>query len=236
MPRLSQVKKPAFEAHRHWAEDEPTRILFVRHGETDWNVQRIIQGWKGTELNALGRRQAALAAKRLPRLGLRFDVVLASDLGRAHETARILAKALRLPVRKEPLLRERRFGVWEGKSIEQILGGLGLGARTRKDPFLSFDPPKGESMPVFAKRTQRFLDKALRLYGGKTLLAVTHGGPARIAACLALRIPPKQYFRLGRPGNVSFSLLCHQGGVWWAELYNDMSHLEHPPLPERRRA
>jgi broad specificity phosphatase PhoE len=226
MPKLSRVKKPAFEAHRHWSGDEPTRILLVRHGETDWNVKRVIQGWKGTSLNALGRRQARVAAKRLPKLGLDFDRVITSDLGRAQETAQILAAKLRLPVHKEPLLRERRFGAWEGKNIEQILAGFGLGPKVRKDPFLAYDPPQGESMVVFARRTQRFLDKVLRAYPGQTLLAVTHGGPARIAACLALGIPPKQYFRLGRPGNLSFTVLCHQGGIWWAELYNDMSHLE----------
>lgn len=224
--KLSQVKKPAFEAHRHWAGEEPTRILFVRHGETDWNVKRIIQGWTGTSLNALGRKQAGLMAARVKRMGLSFDRVLSSDLGRAHQTAQILGAKLKLAVHKEPLLRERRFGEWEGKRIEQILEGFKLGPKARKDPFLAFDPKGGESMAVFAKRMQKFLDKAIKLYPGQTLAAVSHGGPVRIAACLATGIKPKVYYRLGRPGNVSLTLLSHQGGVWWMEYYNDMAHLE----------
>jgi 2,3-bisphosphoglycerate-dependent phosphoglycerate mutase len=232
--RLSNVTRPAFEAHRHWAGDEPTRILFVRHGETDWNVRRIIQGWTGTSLNALGRKQAALMAGRVAKMGLSIDKVLSSDLGRAHQTASILAKRLKLPVHKEPLLRERRFGEWEGKRIEEVLASFKLGPKARKDPFLAFDPKGGESMAVFAKRMRRFLDKVVRLYPGQTIAAVSHGGPVRIAACLATGIPPKVYFRLGRPGNVSLSLLGHQGGVWWAEFYNDMSHLEGVPGSRER--
>lgn len=224
--KLSNVKKPAFEAHRHWAGEQPTRILFIRHGETDWNVKRIIQGWKGTSLNALGRRQARLMAARVAGMGLKLDRLLSSDLGRARQTAEILGKRLKLGLHVEPLLRERRFGEWEGKRIEQILDGFKLGPKARKDPFLAFDPKGGESMAVFAKRMQKFLDKAIQLYPGQTIAAVSHGGPVRIAACLATGIKPKVYYRLGRPGNVSLSLLSHQGGVWWMEYYNDMSHLE----------
>lgn len=224
--KLSNVKKPAFEAHRHWAGEQPTRILFVRHGETDWNVKRIIQGWKGTSLNALGRRQARLMAARVAGMGLKIDRLLSSDLGRARQTAEILGKRLKQGLHLEPLLRERRFGEWEGKRIEQILDGFKLGPKTRKDPFLAFDPKGGETMAVFAKRMQKFLDQCIKLYPGQTLAAVSHGGPVRIAACLATGIKPKVYYRLGRPGNVSLSLLSHQGGVWWMEYYNDMSHLE----------
>lgn len=224
--KLSNVKQPAFEAHSHWAEVSPTRILFVRHGETDWNVKRKIQGWKGTRLNALGLRQAKLMARRVVGMDLGIERILSSDLGRAYQTAQALAGTLKLPVRKEPLLRERCFGTWEGKSVDQVLADHQVNSKTRTDPFLAFDPKGGESMTVFARRTQRFLDKVIKTYPGQTLAAVTHGGPVRIAACLALAIPAKIYYRLGRPGNVSLSMLSHQGGVWWADFYNDTSHLE----------
>lgn len=225
---LSNVKQPAFQAHTQWAEQDPTRILLIRHGETDWNVKRIIQGWKGTGLNALGLRQAGLVARRVAGLGLDVHALLSSDIQRARQTARAVGRALGKRVAARADLRERSFGDWEGQSIDQVLGRYKLGPKTRKDPFLAIDPKGGESMPVFARRIQGFLDACLRDYAGKTVVAVTHGGPARIAACLATGIPPKQYFRLGRPGNVSLTLLAHQGGVWWMEYYNDMAHLEGP--------
>jgi broad specificity phosphatase PhoE len=81
-------------------------------------------------------------------------------------------------------------------------------------------------MAVFARR----MDKAIGLiearYAGKTVAVVTHGGPMRVAACLATGIPPKKYFLLGRPGNSSISMIQSQGGVRWLEFYNDTAHLE----------
>jgi broad specificity phosphatase PhoE len=223
---LSNVKKPAFQAHTQWADAPPTRIVFLRHGETDWNVKRVIQGWKGTGLNALGKRQAELAARRVKAMGLGISAVLSSDLKRARQTAQALGRALGLKVQARADLRERGFGDWEGQSVDAVLARFKLGPRTRKDPFLAFDPKGGESMAVFARRMQGFLDAVLKAHAGRTVAAVSHGGPVRIAACLATGVPPKVYYRLGRPGNVSISVLAHQGGVWWMELYNDMGHLE----------
>lgn len=224
--QLSNVTKPAFQAHTQWAEARPTRILFIRHGETEWNVKRIIQGWKGTRLNAVGLKQAQLMAKRVAGLELKIDAILCSDLLRAAQTAEALGKRLKLKPKRVKALRERNFGDWEGRRVEDILAKYQLGAGVRKDPFLAFEPHGGESMPVFARRMRGFLRTALKEHAGRTIAAVTHGGPVRIAACLAVGIDPKKYFVLGRPGNVSVSLLSHQGGVWWLEFYNDMGHLE----------
>ena len=224
--KLSNVKKPAFQHHTQWAEEPVTRILFVRHGETDWNVKRIIQGWKGTSLNALGLRQARLMAKRVRGLDLKLDAILCSDLLRAVQTAEALAKPLKLKVHKRKDLRERSFGDWEGKRVEDVLAKYRLGPGVRKDPFLAFEPHGGESMPVFGKRMSGFLKSVIKEHKGKTVAAVSHGGPVRVAACLAAGIDLKRYFVLGRPGNVSLSLLSYQGGIWWLEYYNDMAHLE----------
>ncbi len=224
--KLSNVSKPAFQAHTQWADEAPTRILFIRHGETDWNVKRIIQGWKGTRLNALGMKQAGLMARRVKGLGLKLDAILCSDLLRAAQTAEALAKQMKLRPQRRKDLRERSFGDWEGRGIESVLAKYNLGPGTRKDPFLAFEPKGGESMSVFARRMRGFLKAVLKEFKGQTVAAVTHGGPVRIAACLAAGIDPKRYFVLGRPGNVSLSLLSYQGGVWWLEFYNDMAHLE----------
>lgn len=224
--KLSGIQRPAFEKHTQWAEQPPTKILFVRHGETDWNVKRIIQGWKGSGLNSMGLRQARLAAARVKGMDLDISALLCSDLLRARQTAQCLGRSLGLPLKAGRDLRERCFGDWEGQSIDQVLERFKLGARVRKDPFLAFDPAGGESMDVFALRMRGFMERVLRDYAGRTVAAVSHGGPVRIAACLAAGIPPKRYFLLGRPGNVSLTLLSYQGGVWWIELYNDMGHLE----------
>lgn len=220
--KLSSVKKPAFQAHTHWAELPPTSILMIRHGETDWNVRRVIQGWRGTGLNALGRRQARMTAARVKSMGLHIDAMLVSDLKRAMQTA----AAFGPNARPLPEWRERNFGEWEGKSIEQVLAKYKLGPKSRRDPFLAFEPKGGESMAVFARRMEKALSMIERDYAGKTVAVFTHGGPLRVAACLAAGIPPKKYFLLGRPGNSSISLIQSQGGVRWLEFYNDTAHLE----------
>jgi probable phosphoglycerate mutase len=224
--KLSAVLKPAFHAHTHWTPEPATRILLIRHGETQWNVRRRIQGWKGTGLNALGRRQAGVVARRVKAMGLNLDAILVSDLKRAVQTAQALARLCRLPLLRAKEWRERCFGDWEGKSIDEVLAGYRLGPEMRRDPFLVFDPKGGESMTVFARRTEMALRNIESRYAGKTVAVVTHGGPMRIAACLATGIPMKKYFLLGRPGNSSLTLIQRQGGVRWLEFYNDTAHLE----------
>lgn len=226
MKSLSSVKGSAFQAHSYWAEDAPSKLILIRHGETDWNVKRRIQGWKGTGLNALGRRQAKLLAERLSRIGLKLDALLSSDLKRSYETALAIGQKLGLKPQKDLSWRERNFGDWEGRSIEQVLAKYRLGPKQRQDPFLAFEPKGGENMTRFAQRIRKAMEAVEVRYHAKTIGIVTHGGPMRIAACLATEIPAKKYFLLGRPGNTALSIIGSQSGISWLERYNDMSHLE----------
>ncbi len=222
----SNVEKPAFQAHSYWEELPPTRMIFLRHGETDWNVRRVIQGWRGTGLNPMGLKQAGLAAARLKKMGIQPEAILVSDLRRARQTAQAVGKALKIQVHEWKEWRERNFGDWEGKSVLGVLKKFSLGSKQRVDPFMAFDPKGGESMQRFEKRIAGALKRVETEFRGKTVIVVTHGGPVRIAACLAAGIPSKKYFLLGRPGNVSLTTLQSQGGVRWIEGYNDIAHLE----------
>ena len=95
-----------------------TTILLARHGETDWNVERRVQGHSDTPLNDTGRAQARALAEELA--GEPIDAVYSSDLVRAHETARIVAAQRGLEVTAIRDLRERNFGTWEGLTDEEI--------------------------------------------------------------------------------------------------------------------
>src|SRR5687767_2177200 len=97
---------------------EATRIIAVRHGETAWNVDARIQGQLDIQLNDTGRWQAR-------RVGLALSseplaAVYSSDLARAHETARCIADAAGVPVVPHTGLRERRFGMFEGRTFDEI--------------------------------------------------------------------------------------------------------------------
>lgn len=157
-----------------------TTLLLVRHGETDWNRDGRWQGHSDTHLNDVGREQAARLAAELDGV----DVVYASDLARARETAEILAEPLDLTVRQDKRLRERSFGGWEGKTGPQIeaefpdaharwLAGEGPGADDA-EPFAHF-----------AARVRSFLEDVLARHPDETVLLVTHGGSIRVIHALA---------------------------------------------------
>ena len=106
---------------------EATRILAVRHGETEWNAQQRIQGHTDIPLNAVGRQQARQLARALA--GEAVDAVYSSDLQRARATAQAAAEVLQRPVTLEPGLRERGFGPH-------------LGGHQRQSEPAAVDPPR----------------------------------------------------------------------------------------------
>src|SRR5689334_18268303 len=95
-----------------------TRVLAIRHGETDWNVDSRIQGQLDIPLNARGRWQAGRLEAAL--VDEPIDAVYASDLQRAMQTAAPVAAVAGRPVRAEPGLRERSFGAFEGLTFGEI--------------------------------------------------------------------------------------------------------------------
>src|SRR3989339_1397072 len=92
-------------------------LYLVRHGETEWNVQKIIQGHKDIPLNQKGEKQARRLAKKLVKI--KFGVVFSSDLLRAKRTAEIVVLEKKIAVKTTKTLRERHFGRFEGKSWKE---------------------------------------------------------------------------------------------------------------------
>lgn len=130
-------------------------------------------------LNEIGRGQAARLAEGLRQVGI--DVVMASDLARAHETARIISAALGVSdeVVVDGDLRERGFGVFEGLTREQCLADHGDAWRAWLDVRQA--PPGGEQTPSVLDRVDRAMRRASEVArGGKTVLVVSHGGAMRL--------------------------------------------------------
>jgi probable phosphoglycerate mutase len=152
-----------------------TTILLARHGETDWNRDRRVQGHSDIPLNDAGRRQARALARLLADEPL--DAVYASDLSRARETAEIATVGRGLPVRELVDLRERHFGTWEGLTDTVIRERY---PESRTGPW-----GDGETFEAMAARvTAALLDIAVRHRLG-SVLVMTHGGPIRavLRAC-----------------------------------------------------
>lgn len=151
-----------------------TKVLLVRHGETDWNKELRCQGHTDVPLNDAGLRQAHDLAERLGSLPL--AAVYSSDLQRALVTARAVAGPRRLSVTPLRALRERFMGQWEGLTLED---------RRRHWPHLhalweqGAQDVAGVNMEPFKDLTRRLwqvVDDAAQSHRGKTILMVTHGG------------------------------------------------------------
>ena len=146
-----------------------TTILLVRHAETDWNAERRVQGHSDTPLNDTGRAQARALAEELADEGI--DAVYSSDLLRAHETARIVAKARGLEVMSIRDLRERHFGRWEGLTDDEIFARF---PEARNGSW-----GDGESREEMAGRVLQALQRIAETHEGGRVLVVSHGGPLR---------------------------------------------------------
>lgn len=144
-----------------------TSILVARHGQSEWNAAGRWQGQADPPLSDLGRTQARLAAERVGTV----DVIVASDLQRALETAAIIATALGVgPVIVDEGLRERDAGEWSGLTRAEI---------DRDWPGYLDDrrkPPGFEPDDAFRSRTRAALDRLHEAYAGADLLVVSHGG------------------------------------------------------------
>lgn len=151
-----------------------TRICIVRHGETDWNAARRMQGQIDIPLNAAGRAQAAATAAGLA--GRAFDALYSSDLMRTWQTAEPIAAACGLELRALPGLRERHYGRMQGLTpaeAERSLPELHA-AYAGRDPDHDLDG--GESLTAFAARVVSTLGELAAAHAGGTLLVVAHGG------------------------------------------------------------
>jgi probable phosphoglycerate mutase len=156
-------------------------LLLIRHGVTAWNQQRRFQGQIDTPLSEEGHQQAVLTARHLSALRevQPVQAIYASDLKRAWSTAEPIARLLGLPILKQSLLRERHYGVFEGKTHEE-LQSEGLQSdyqrwRNREPDFAL--PQGGESLRDFFDRTQRALQALVAAHqADDRIVAVTHGG------------------------------------------------------------
>lgn len=151
-----------------------TRICFVRHGETDWNIEKRIQGHVDIPLNRTGRAQALAMGYSAGRH--RFAALYSSDLGRAVETAQAIAAREGLEVRPLPLLRERHFGLFQGLTAAEG-ARLHPAAHARylaRDPDYAFET--GESLHALAARVAEAVAWIAQRHPGENVCAVSHGG------------------------------------------------------------
>lgn len=207
-----------------------SEFWFVRHGETDWNLARRLQGWQDTPLNDTGLGQAARLAQRLREDALRapFAALYSSDLRRARSTAQAVSAAIGLPVRIEHGIRERNFGVLEGLEYDT----LDETAPEAAAAWRSRDPERplkgGETLGGFNTRVLYTVEELARRHaGGHRILVVTHGGALDIiwrrASGIALSEP-----RHTKMPNAAINRVRIDDQGWQMLDWGDDSHIAEP--------
>lgn len=183
------------------------RLILIRHGQTTYNATGRMQGHLDTELSELGYAQAQAAARLLEDKGV--TRIVASDLKRAAETARVIAEHIGVAVDIDSRLRETHLGEWQGRSSAEVDEDLpGARAIWRHDP--TWAPPGGESRVDVARRAKPAIDELMRTHAAwdeGPVLIVGHGGAISALTCALLGLDVSQYGLLSGLKNTHWSQL-----------------------------
>ena len=150
-------------------------IYIVRHGQTDWNVQKKVMGRCDEPLNEKGKEQAKETRNSL--LGCDLDLIICSPLQRAKQTAEIINEGRNIPIIYDDRIIERDFGEFEGKETKDF-DFHGYWNYYKNDIY-----KEAENIQVFFKRIYEFLDDISNKYKDKNVLIVAHGGVSIPVAC-----------------------------------------------------
>ena len=184
-----------------------THIGLFRHGQTDWNINFLLQGVTDIPMNATGIEQVRTAARAINKDD--WDIIFTSPLGRARETAEIIAEQLGFSeVQQQDLLIERSFGEAEGLAYEQW-----------KAMYSNLDEiPGGESKSELIARSELLLDTFRATHPGKRVLAVSHGALIRTVLSVSSKNElPREGERLG---NASLNIVSHLETSWSVTKYD----------------
>jgi len=210
-------------------------LLLVRHGQTTWNIERRFQGWSDSSLTSTGVKQAECLARRLS--GQRIKAVYTSDLGRACQTAQLLARPHGLDPVVLTDMRETCWGEWEGQTAREI---------EAKDPKLwqriwrkhpngddmadwetTSPVPGAESHSAACSRIVAALERIHRAHCDRDdqVVLVGHGGSLRFVITTALGLSPS-YARRFHLDNASLSIITYYPEEHpKIRLLNDQCHL-----------
>ena len=202
-----------------------TRFCLVRHGETNWNVERRLQGHTDVDLNQRGVAQAMQMAKAIKAIDLQFDVLYTSDLQRAAKTAGAIESVFNTKAIVNESLRERHLGVLQGLRTDEAPEREPELWESHITRDIHQDLRGGESIANFAQRINTALEQIRQQHIGKTILIVSHGG----ALDMMYRLASNQALDADRAEsvpNASLNWISHNGNAWKVDRWADTSHLD----------
>ena len=201
-----------------------TRLLLIRHGETDHNTQGRFLGQVNPPLNERGRRQARMLRSRLT--GTKCRIAYTSDLGRARETAQLILGQRETLIYEDPRLRELSFGTWDGLTRAEVEEEDPETLSAWEANAMDIAPSGGETLAEFSERVRTALASILDTHqAGETVIIVTHGGVLKMIFCMALGLSPDMHWQF-RVENASISEVVFHPAGGIIGLLNGTTHLQ----------
>lgn len=205
------------------------RVVLWRHGRTEWNDARRFQGQTDVALDAVGREQADVAAAQLATL--KPQLIVASDLSRAADTAQALANLVQLPVRRTPALRETHGGSWEGQLADDL----------KADPQYVAWLAGGDVAAGGAETRSQVGDRGVaavrevvaELEAGGLAVVASHGGTIRSVIGRMLNLPVEHWRIFGGLANCCWSVL-EEGRTGWRLVEHNAGSLPQVVLGDDR--
>ncbi len=201
---------------------ERTHVIIVRHGQTEWNIASIRQGHLDSALTKEGIAQAKALARRLIRE--RFSALYSSDLGRAVQTAQIIAQATGHEIITDPRLRERHLGIFQGLVGDEIKEKYPEEYKLHRSLGPDYVIPGGESVRQQVARNLAYLNEIAAKHLGETILVITHGGVLsglfRHTFSIPFEAPRRFEFT-----NAGLNVFVYEQGSWFLQTWGDLSHL-----------
>lgn len=202
---------------------EGARLIVVRHGETQWNLEGRRQGHLDSPLTPKGRAQAQALAQRFTRDSC--SAIYSSDLERAYDTARAIASRTGHEVVRDARLRERHLGIFQGLNGDEIRSRYPEEYKQHRQGGPNHAVLGGESFEDQVRRNLECLEELAARHDGGTVMVVTHGGvlSALFRHTLAIPLDAPRRFAFK---NASVNLFGYQEGIWTLETWGDISHLD----------
>ncbi len=201
---------------------QPTRLIIIRHGETEWNLEGRIQGHLDSPLTETGRAQAEAIAERVQTVEV--NALYSSDLGRAYTTAQFVSHKTGQVILTDKRLRELYLGKFEGLTEEEVEKRFPEEYVYLKKADPGYIYPGGESKEQFSLRVISCLEELMVKHEGEQIVVITHGGALSrlIRYTLGMPVVGSNEYKIC---NAALNVFSYENKHWQLEIWGDLSHL-----------
>ena len=201
---------------------QPTQLIIIRHGETEWNLEGRIQGHMDSPLTESGRAQAEAIATRLQTVEV--NALYSSDRGRAYSTAQVVSHKTGQDILTDKRLRELHLGKFEGLTEEEVRKRFPEEYVYLKKAVPDYIYPGGESKEQFSLRVISCLEELMGKHQGEQIVVITHGGALSrlIRYTLGMPVVGSNEYKIC---NAALNIFSYENKRGQLEIWGDLSHL-----------